>query len=212
MLGLRSFSALSLTIALALGCGEDETKNRSGSDNTTSAGGSTSSQGGGGTMMVGPGGTGGTGGGGMVMVPPPGDMQAFEWPDTEPNDTPGQATPVGVFEGALWMGFSMPPSAIDPEDDIDFYVFKMPATVQVFTDLAVCYSFAGNLLDLYLYDVQNGFLGPEIASATETTGGCETLMTIAEAQAALQPDATYVLEVRHGPGLVLGGDPGLYSA
>jgi len=152
----------------------------------------------------------GTGGG--AMVPDPGDMPANEWPDKEPNDDPSHAVPVGVVQGAFWMGFADPPNAISSPTDKDYYVFKTGDAASLDLNLQICWSFAGNLLDLYLYEVVGGVQGALVKSATATTSGCETLISAGQGPMLLKPATVYLLEVVAGPGLNLGGDPGLYDA
>lgn len=178
--------------------------------------------GGAGTTTDGGGGNGGApsegggGAGGMAMgetVPDPGTVMGGEWTDVEPNDSASQAVPVGIMNGPVWMGFAEPYTAIGSNTDVDNFVFKSPdAATLPNVNIQICWSFPGNLLDLYLYEVVDSKKGMLVASATETAGACETVIDFGQGPTILQPDSVYLLEVTAGPGLDLAGDPGLYSA
>lgn len=197
----------------AAGCGDDESNGGSG---PTGAGGATTGVGGAGGDTGGTGGAGGatTGtGGGMGTVPDPGTAMGGEWTDVEPNDTPSQAVPVGTILGSAWMGFAQPYTAINPETDVDYFVFRTADAASLDSDyISVCWSFPGNLLDLELYEVVNSMQGPLVASAAQTTAGCETVLDFGQGSTLLKPDTVYLLKVAGAPGLMLNGDPGLYDA
>src|SRR5262245_50770730 len=84
-----------------------------GSPQATTEGGSAQTGGSGGTGGTSTGGTstggstGGTGGA-AEPIPDPGMVMGGEWTDVEPNDKPGQAVPVGILNGPVWMGFAEP--------------------------------------------------------------------------------------------------------
>src|SRR5262245_12368537 len=67
--------------------------------------------------------------GGLIPVPP--NTPADLWIDTEPNDTPSQAVPVGILAGALWLGFGASSSRIASNGDTDFYVFRTGDTTSL---------------------------------------------------------------------------------
>jgi hypothetical protein len=195
-----------------LGCEEERSKTDDDDGSTAS-----STQATGGMAMGGSGGSpnGGAGPGGMMtgMIPDPGNQPSGEWTDVEPNDTPSQATPMGILTGPMWMGFTEPLTAINPATDVDYFVFKTgDATSLANVYMSICWSFAGNLLDLRLYEVVNSMQGPEAAMAATTGTGCETLVDFGEGPTVLTADTTYLLEVAGAPGLNLGTDPGLYNA
>ncbi|MFO0722133.1 MAG: hypothetical protein U1E65_00030 [Myxococcota bacterium] len=145
------------------------------------------------------------------LVPDPGDTTITEWKDIEPNDTPDHAVPQGPLAGPVWAGFSAPNTTIDNNTDVDYFVFKTTADLsQVYIE--ICWGFAGNLLDLFLYRVDAGRKGPQVLAANETTGQCERLVPIGMGATLLMPNTTYLLEVRAGPGLMLNGASGGYSA
>lgn len=217
MLAATRFSLAVLVAALSgalLSCGGGYTSGSAGGggDTTTSTAGAGGATGGaGGTTATG-GATGGAGGD-MGTIPDPGTTVGGEWTDVEPNDTPSQAVPVGILNGSVWMGFADPVTAISSPTDVDYFVFKTGDAASLANDnIQVCWSFAGNLLDLNLYAVDNGKKGALLKSATDTAGACETLIAPGEGTALLTVDTVYLLEVVAGPGLDLMGDPGLYSA
>jgi len=176
---------------------------------TGGAGGMGGSAGGSGGSGGSPGGMGGT----PALIPDPGTDIAVEWTDEEPNDAPENAVPVGQVEGPIWAGFVMPLTAINPEDDVDYFVFQTgaaPTLDSVY--ISLCWSFAGDLLDLRLYEVQNGLQGPMVAEAATTNPGCETIVDFGMGSTILTANTVYLLEVAAAPGLVLGGDSGDYGA
>ncbi len=202
-------AALGLTLGLA-GCGDDTGSGGSaGSTTTTASGttqaGTTSTQASTSTTVA----STSTGVGGLI--PDPGNGMNGEWTDIEPNDLPSQAVPMGILSGPIWAGFVMPYTAINPATDVDYFVFKTGADLSGIY-MALCWSFAGDLLDMYLYQVDSQMQGAMVASAATTGSGCETLVDFGMGATVLAPDTTYLLEVRGAPGLDLAGDPGLYSA
>lgn len=201
-----------LALTLLLGCGDDSGSTGGGGDSTsttttTATTGATSTS----ESSSSSTGTATTSTGMMGLIPDPGNEMNGEWTDIEPNDTPDQAVPMGILTGPIWAGFVAPYTAINPETDVDYFVFKTGAdTSGVY--MALCWSFAGNLLDMNLYEVENQMQGQLAATATDTAPGCETLVDFGEGATLLSPSTTYLLEVRGAPGLNLAGDPGLYTA
>jgi hypothetical protein len=197
---------------IAAGC-DDEPRERDEGSTTASAT-KASTSGSGGLGGMGGAANGGAGPGGMMgMIPDPGNQPSGEWTDMEPNNTPSQATPMGVLTGPIWAGFTDPLTAINPATDVDYFVFKTgDAASLANVYISLCWSFAGNLLDLTLYEVVNSMQGQVVASAATTGTGCETLVDVGEGTTLLQATTTYLLEVAAAPGLNLMGDPGLYSA
>ncbi|MCA9492869.1 MAG: hypothetical protein KC621_23215 [Myxococcales bacterium] len=151
-----------------------------------------------------------------TQIPTPPMTIAAEWPDTEPNDTPEQAVPVGVIEEAVWMGFSMPLNAINDDDDVDFYVFRTPDAegLMRLTEVSfiVCWQGGLDLVDLALYRVEEGRIAETVREAATQSPNCEDLMAGMQPSELLSPESIYLLEVRAAPGLMLGGSPGLYEA
>lgn len=148
-------------------------------------------------------------------VPDPGTQVGKTWTDVEPNDTPDKAFPGGVLSFAFWMGFAQPATKIGTNTDVDFFVFKTGDAASITGiggPLSVCWSGGINLLDLYLYKVENSRKGPLVRSATTADSSCETVVDAGQASTVLAPNTVYLLEVRAAPGLNLGGNPGLYSA
>ncbi|NUP11415.1 MAG: hypothetical protein HOW73_35670 [Polyangiaceae bacterium] len=213
---LKKVAWLSLAAVFALACGDDGTTGGSGPGGGSEGG--TAQGGDGGAASTGgqaPGGQapGGSDQGGMQagMIPDPGPQMDGEWVDVEPNDTPSQAVPMGTLTGPIWAGFMEPYTAINPEDDVDYFVFKTGGDVSG-VYMALCWGFPGNLLDMNLYEVVDQHQGDLVKTAAATTDGCETLIDVGTGAADLTPNTTYLLEVAAAPGLVLGGDEGLYGA
>ncbi|MFO0613733.1 MAG: hypothetical protein U0414_14155 [Polyangiaceae bacterium] len=153
--------------------------------------------------------------GGGCTVPLPGTVEGGDWTDAEPNDDACHATPVGILSGPVWAGFADPITTINSNTDKDFFVFKTSDAASLANvNVLLCSSGTFNLLDLYLYGVEaDGTLGPEIKKADSTQPGCETIVAMGEGPTDLQPNTTYVLEVRAAPGLVLPKpSDGFYSA
>ena len=203
-------------LCLVSGCGGGGTTGATeGGGGTAQTGGTGGTGGMGGTAGTGMGGNPGGGGSGgtMELIPDPGMVAGGEWTDVEPNDTPGQAVPVGILNGPVWAGFVEPYTAISSPTDVDYFVFRSGDAASLpNVNIQICWSFAGNLLDLNLYNVVNSQKGSLVKSAADTAAGCETLIDFGEAPMVVQPDTIYLLEVVAGPGLNLGGDPGLYGA
>ncbi|MFO0553920.1 MAG: hypothetical protein U0271_36400 [Polyangiaceae bacterium] len=192
----------------AVACGDDGTGG-SGATGATGTGGETA--GGAGGAATGGNSSGGAGGMVAFIIPDPGPGMDGEWIDTEPNDTPDHAVPMGTQTGPIWAGFMEPYTAINPETDVDYFVFKTGADVTNI-NMQLCWSFAGNLLDMNLYEVVDQKQGMLVKSSASTAASCETLIDFGGATGTLTPNTTYLLEVAGAPGLVLNGDPGLYSA
>ena len=148
-----------------------------------------------------------------VQVPDPPTTPANSWDDVEPNDTAGQAVPVGQLAGALWMGFGAVPSKIASNTDSDWYVFRTGDATSLMNTagLLVCSNDGMALFKLYLYSVTNQMLGPQLKESM-TNSGCETLATPAEVPTLLMPQSVYALEIRPIPGLELGARTGEYGA
>ena len=153
---------------------------------------------------------------GMMMggpIPDPGTETNAEFTNSEPNDTPAQATPVGILTGPIWAGFVMPYAMIDNNTDSDFFVFKTGNQASLANlYIMICWSGAIDLLDLYLYAVDNNQQGAEVKTAATTDTSCETLINFGEGTTLLAAETTYLLEIRAGQGLDLGGHNGTYSA
>lgn len=186
---------------LASGCsGDPKTTGTAGAGGESGSSSSSGNGGAGGNMM-------------MANVPDPGMAMNGEWTDVEPNDDPSHAVPVGILESSIWMGFADPLTAISSPSDVDYFVFRTGATATLANiNMQICWSFAGNLLDMNLYDVVQNQKGMLIKAATSTNTTCETLIMPGEGSALLKADSVYLLEVVAAPGLNLAGDAGLYSA
>ncbi len=182
------------------------------SDDTTNPSGPTGPGGGGqggestSSTSQGAAGAGAAGAGGTSAgpIPDPGTVMNGEWVDTEPNDTPDQAVPMGILTGPIWAGFVEPYTALNPEDDVDYFVFKTDADVtNVY--MSLCWSFMGNLLDMNLYEVVGQAQGALVKASVSTASGCETLVDFVaaakETKGSWWPDWSEWLR-GHGDGTV----------
>src|SRR5262245_34465790 len=66
---------------------------------------------------------GNTGDGSVIpVVPDPGQMP-FVWADTEPNDTPEQAVPMGIADAGFWAPYNFD-GHLGGADTADYFVFR----------------------------------------------------------------------------------------
>ena len=150
---------------------------------------------------------------GVALVPDPGTDTNTEWTDVEPNDDPSTAVPQGILAGPVWMGFVMPYTTINDDTDVDYFVFRTGDAASLGNVyIASCWSIGRDMINLYLYQVDNGVQGALVDSAESTDTSCETIVDFGEGSTLLVADTVYLLEVRAAPGLALGADVGLYSA
>jgi hypothetical protein len=182
----------------------------SGSGNTTGGGGGSatggSGMGGSGTggSMASGGGSSGTGGGGtsMAMIPDPGTGDAVDqdWTNVEPNDTPAQATPLGVAMGDIWTWVSS--NNAGGSDTSDYFVFKSaPDGGTLHFD--VCFGAPITSMTANLWKVSGGVQVQPAVATWNSTGGC---VTDTGAELMLLPSTEYLV------GLTIAGDAGTYSA
>jgi hypothetical protein len=150
---------------------------------------------------------------GASTLPEPGTEDGGEWTDVEPNDTPGDATPVGVVNGPIWAGFVEPYTTIDSPTDVDFYVFRAPGAAELGNvNMQFCWGGGLDLLDLYLYEVMSMTQGALIQTANTTNTSCETIIPFGEGANILTADAVYLLEVRAAPTVPAGTPATMYGA
>jgi hypothetical protein len=142
-------------------------------------------------------------------VPDPGDEVGGEWTDVEPNDDPGHAVPVGIISGAVWAGFVEPYTQLETPEDRDFFVFATGDAASLEVHIAMCGD--ANTFDMYLTEVVDGMMGPEIAQSVGEDTGCATVVDFGQGPELLQPQTSYVLEVRAQPDAA-GTFPALYGA
>lgn len=147
------------------------------------------------------------------VIPDPGTEVGGEWTDVEPNDTPSQATPVGVLNGPAWVGFVEPFTEIASTTDVDYFVFKTADAASLANDyISLCWGGGVNLLDAHLYEVVDQHQGTEVVTATTTNTSCETVIDFGQGPTILAADTVYLLELRAAPGLPAAGLPIGYSA
>lgn len=148
-------------------------------------------------------------------VPDPGSEPRYSWTDNEPNNTPFTAVPVGRLSSALWIGVGAPITTINTDRDTDFFVFQTGDEDSLPVLFSICWDTQParlNLLDMFLYTVEDGELGILVKESKSADTACETLLTQDEAQRTLAANTTYLLEVRAAPRLARGMHAGVYAA
>ena len=136
---------------------------------------------------------------GGATVPDPGTAAIpFSWPDTEPNDSPSHAVPLGTSVNAgeaTWFDGTAASGQLGGSDTSDFFVFKSSPQGGNF-HAGPCWdgTAAPNLMDFYLYEVDSGTVGAMVASSTDTDPACENMS--AAADITMQPSTVYLLELR----------------
>jgi hypothetical protein len=133
--------------------------------------------------------------GDVHVIPNPGTgKMAFIWPDTEPNDTPEQAVPLGIGSGQIGPYIGLPAGAgshLGGDDVADYFVFRTsPDTGSTFIARA-CWdpSLNVNLLDIALYKVVAGQPLIPVASSNSTDKTCDGLEPF---NIPLEPDTTFL--------------------
>lgn len=219
---MRWMSAMAMILWLIAGC--DSPRDRpSGTGKDASAAADTGASDAGDGEDSGPGDSGMADGGsmmdsgmadtGVALIPDPGTVQNGEWTDVEPNDDPSMAVPQGILTGPVWMGFAMPYTTINDDTDVDYFVFKTGDEMSLANVyISACWGDGVDLLNMYLYTVENRIQGGLVASAESTDTSCETLVDFGAGPTILSADTTYLLEIRAAPDLMLGGAGGMYSA
>jgi len=135
----------------------------------------------------------------VALVPDPGSGAIpFSWPDTEPNDTPEQAVPLGtsVSNGeATWFDGTAESGSLGGSDTADYFVFRSSSQGGVF-HAGPCWdgTSAPNLMDFYVYQVVGGHVGTMVGSAVTSDASCENID--ASADVTMQPDTVYLVELR----------------
>jgi hypothetical protein len=180
----------------------------SGSGNSTGGGGgsATGGSGTGGSMASGGGssGTGGGGGGAMAMVPDPGtsDQVDQDWTNVEPNNTPAQATPLGVAMGDIWTWVGS--NSAGGSNTSDYFVFKSAAGPDAGTlHFDMCFGPPITSMTANLWKVSGGVQQQPALATWNSSGGC---VTDTGAELPLSPSTVYLV------GLTIAGDAGTYSA
>lgn len=136
-------------------------------------------------------------------IPDPGSAAIpFSWPDTEPNDTPQTAVPLGTSVNAgeaTWFDGTATSGQLGGSDTEDYFVWKSSTQGGNF-HAGPCWdgTAAPNLLDFFVYEVDNGQEGQMVASSTDTDPACENMA--AAADFTMQPSTVYLLELRAKPG------------
>jgi hypothetical protein len=150
--------------------------------------------------------SGSTGAGGMTTggIPSPGtsDQVDNDFTDVEPNNTPEQATPLGVAAGSdvnVWVNGNSIGGSDNPED---YFVFESSATAGAFT-FDVCFMAPVTAMTATLWKVADGAeVTPPVGTWT-SSAGC---VTGPMAGAPLEASTVYLF------GLSATGGPGMYGA
>jgi hypothetical protein len=146
----------------------------------------------------------GTGGGALANVPDPGTGTQInvDWTDVEPNDTPGQATPLGVATGDIYMWVGG--NNAGGSNTADYFVFKSasgPDAGQFSFDM--CYSTPITGMNANLWKVSGGM---QQQPAVATWMGNTSCVTDMGAPVSLLPNTVYLF------GVTISGGSGTYSA
>jgi len=136
-----------------------------------------------------------TDGGVEHAIPDPGTgPMSASWPDTEPNDTPEQAVPLGVGRGQIgpYVGGLAGSGHLGDGDAADYFVFRTSADLDTTFIASACWdsTLNVNLLDIFLYRVVDGKTLVPIASSTDTGTACDRLMPF---NIPLEPNSEYLL-------------------
>jgi hypothetical protein len=153
------------------------------------------------------GGTGASGTGGTTMaggIPAPGtsDQVDNDFTDVEPNNTPEQATPLGIAAASdvnVWVNGNTIGGSGNTED---YFVFESSATAGAFT-FDVCFMAPVTAMTATLWKVENAAeVTPPVGTWTSSTG----CVTGPMAGAPLEASTVYLF------GLSATGGPGMYGA
>ena len=147
-------------------------------------------------------------GGGMMTtgIPPAGTVDQVDnnFGDVEPNNTPQEATPLGVaMSGSIYVWVDT--NAIGgPSNPADYFVFETPAQTGTFS-FDICFGTGTPLtaLSASLWKVVGGEQQLPAIGTWQSSGGCVTDMTAA---APLEASTEYLF------GLEATGGVGSYSA
>lgn len=142
-------------------------------------------------------------GGCQGCVPDPGTSDAVDqnWGDTEPNDTPAQATPLGTaLNGSIaaWVNGN----TIGGSDSTDYFVFRSASTSGTLS-FDFCFSAPITAMSGTLWTVVGGTPQLPPVGTWTSTGTCLTNMT---ATTPLQANTVYLME------LTATGGAGTYGA
>lgn len=143
------------------------------------------------------------GGGAVPRVPDPGTgAMPMSWPDTEPNDTPEQAVPLGVGAGQIgpYIEFFGNGGHLGGGDEADYFVFKTGTTPGTTFIANACWNadLHVNLLDFVLYKVIDGQPLIVVDSSNRTDTDCERPQPFWSLP--LEPDTKYLFAMIHVEG------------
>ncbi len=117
------------------------------------------------------------------------------WMDTEPNDTPAQAVPMGVATDAQGTVIApyIDPGHLGGADPADYFVFRTNDTALRF-QMVSCWTTSGiNLLDFTLYKIIDGQPLVTVASYTSTSPSVEPPGVVPSV--AIEANAKYLLAI-----------------
>jgi hypothetical protein len=185
-----------LAMSVGIGCGG------SGTHATGAEGGSTTASSSTGSAMT-------TGTGGMVAggIPDPGTGDGVDnnFGDVEPNNTPQQATPLGVGMAAgvyVWVSAN----TIGGSDTADYFVFRTGAMPGPFS-FDICYMAPTTGMTATLWKVVSGTQQmPPVGTWMGTTMGAQGCVLDTSAAPMLEASTEYLF------GLTATGGAGMYSA
>jgi hypothetical protein len=137
------------------------------------------------------------------MVPDPGNGNAVDqdFGDVEPNDTPAQATPLGISQDTMGVYAWVGGNSLGGTDTADYFVFKS-TSAGPFT-MNACSTPGLTNLNATIWKVQNGQqVNPPIHMWTGVNG----CITVQPTDAVLEANTVYLL------GIFPVGNAGMYSA
>jgi hypothetical protein len=139
--------------------------------------------------------------GGSIPDPGTGNQVDNDFTDKEPNDTPQQATPLGVASTGninVWVGGN----TIGGSNTADYFVFKSGSTAGQFT-FDICFSAPTTAMTATLWKVSGGMQQMPPVGTWMSSSTCVTNMTM---PASLEASTDYLL------GLTATGGSSMYSA
>ena len=185
---------VALMVPLGLACGSSTTATGGSGAGTTAASGT-----GAGTTATG---SGGSTMGGAIPDPGTSDMVDNDFTDVEPNNTPQQATPLGVAamgDVNVWVNMN---TIGGSSNSADFFVFKSAATAGMFT-FDICFNAPTTAMTATLWKVENATQQMPPVGTWTSSGTC---VTDQGSVAALEASTEYLF------GLTATGGVGSYAA
>lgn len=132
--------------------------------------------------------------GGVGMpVPTPCENTLLNFEDNEPNDTPETAIDGCTVLNGYWGNFPTG-GTLGPDDPVDYVVFRTPFEPDDFAFIPIvpCWQAGPNLLDWYLYQVEDGVTVGEPFASESTADDCEG----SDQNVQLPGGSVFLMEIR----------------